>query len=57
MTIHNLRGTEVARLIDGKQRAGYHHVAWEAADVATGIYFYRLQAGKFVQTRKMVLLK
>ena len=57
LVIYNLRGQEVARLIDGEQVAGFHSVTWDASNVSSGIYFYRLQAGDFVQTRKMVLLK
>ena len=57
LMIYGLRGEEVARLIDGRQQAGYHHVMWDASNMASGIYFYSLQAGDFVQTRKMVLLK
>ena len=37
--------------------AGSHRVTWDASNFASGIYLYRLQAGDFVQTRKMVLLK
>ena len=59
--IFNLRGQEIARLVDKEKPAGTHTVKWNASNVASGIYFYRLQAGPpaggFVQTRKMVLLK
>ncbi|MCH8306022.1 MAG: T9SS type A sorting domain-containing protein, partial [Candidatus Marinimicrobia bacterium] len=57
LVIYNLLGQEIARLIDGEQAAGVHSVTWEATNLATGIYFYRIQAGDFVQTRKMLLLK
>ena len=57
LVIYNLLGQEIARLIDGEQAAGAHSVIWEATNLSTGIYFYRIQAGDFVQTRKMVLLK
>ena len=57
LTLYNLRGEEVARLVDKEQHAGYHEVKWDANNFASGIYFYRLQAGDFVQTRKMVLFK
>ena len=57
LIIYNLLGQEIARLIDGEQAAGVHSVIWEATNLSTGIYFYRIQAGDFVQTRKMVLLK
>ena len=57
LMIYNLMGQEVARLVDGKQSAGNHNVTWNASNISSGIYFYRLRAGDFVQTRKMVLLK
>ncbi len=56
-SIYDLTGYEVARLIDGEQSAGYRQVTWDASNVSSGIYFYRLQAGDFVQTHKMLLLK
>ena len=57
LNIYNLRGQEIARLVNEQQEAGSHKVTWDASNVSSGIYFYRLQAGDFVQTRKMVLLK
>ena len=57
LIIYNLRGEEVALLFNGALPAGNHQVTWDASNFASGIYFYRLQAGSFVQTRKMVLLK
>ena len=57
LIIYNQLGREVARLVDGYLGAGYHTATWDATNVASGMYFYRLQAGDFVQTRKMVLLK
>jgi len=57
LTIYNLRGQEVARLVDGIQQAGEYNTTWNASNITSGVYFYRLQAGDFVQTRKMLLLK
>ena len=57
LIIYNLLGEEVARLVDGFQQAGEYNTNWNAANVASGVYFYRLQAGDFVRTRKMVYLK
>ena len=57
LIIYNLLGEEIVRLIDGEQSAGYHTVTWDASKMASGVYLYRLQAGDFVRTRKMVLLK
>ncbi len=55
--VYNLTGQRVATLIDENQRAGYKSVQWNVGRLASGIYFYRIQAGDFVKTRKMVLLK
>jgi len=57
LVIYSLLGEEVTRLVDGHQPAGKYKTTWNASNVASGIYFYRLQAGDFVQTKKMVLLK
>ncbi|MCH8304252.1 MAG: T9SS type A sorting domain-containing protein [Candidatus Marinimicrobia bacterium] len=57
LTVYDLLGKEVARIVNGQQPAGYHEVTWDASSVASGIYFYRLHADGFVQTKKMVLLK
>ena len=57
LTIYNLLGEEVTRLVSENQQAGYHKVNLDASSLVSGIYFYRLQAGDFVRTRKMVLLK
>jgi len=57
LIIYNILGQEVARLVNSTQSAGTHFVSWDASRVASGIYFYRLQAGDFVRTKKMVMLK
>ncbi len=60
--IYNILGEKIVTLVDEKLSAGYKIVEWDGKDdqgneVSTGIYFYRLKAGEFTQTRKMVLLK
>jgi len=57
LIVYNLIGQEVIRLVKDNQQQGNHQVKWDASNVASGIYIYRLQAGDFIQTRKMVLLK
>lgn len=57
LIIYNLLGEEIVRLVDEIQPTGLHRITWDASGVSSGIYFYRIQAGDFVQTRKMVLLK
>jgi len=57
LIVFNIIGQEVARLVDNEKAAGKHFVKWDASNLASGIYFYRLQADNFVLTKKMVLLK
>jgi len=57
LSIYNIRGQKVATLVDRKQKAGYKTARWDAGSLSSGIYFCHLQAGDFVQTRKMILLK
>ena len=57
LTIYNVAGERVATLIDDTAPAGFHTVQLDAANLASGVYFYRLNAGNFSQTKKMVLLK
>lgn len=54
---YDLLGRKVETLVNKHQPAGYHQVIWNADDVSSGIYFYRITAGEFSQSRKMILLK
>jgi len=57
LDVYNVLGQRVATLVDGQQKAGYKVATWNAQDMASGIYFYRLKAGDFISIRKMVFLK
>ena len=57
LKVFNLLGREVATLVDQSLDAGAHHVNFDASALPSGLYFYRLEAGTFAQTRKLVLLK
>ncbi len=57
LEVFNIMGQRVATLLDQHLEAGNHNVIWDGSQVASGIYFYRLDAGEFTKTRKMVLLK
>jgi photosystem II stability/assembly factor-like uncharacterized protein len=57
LTIFDVLGRRVATLVDGEQNGGSHSVPWDASSVASGVYFYRLKAGDFVETKKMLLMK
>jgi hypothetical protein len=57
LTIYNTLGQQVARLVDLRQEAGTYSVTWDARDFASGVYYYRLEAGSFREVRKLVLMK
>ena len=57
LTIYNTLGQLVAVLANGEQEAGYHEVKFDGSGLSSGVYFYRMQARSFVQTRKLVLTK
>jgi len=58
LTVYNVAGQQVGILVDDEYRsAGTHEVAWKANGQAGGIYFYRLLAGDYAETRRMVLAK
>jgi len=57
LTLFNSLGEEVTNLFQGYKNAGYHRVEFNVTNLSSGIYFYRLQAGDFVETKKMVLMK
>jgi hypothetical protein len=57
ITILNTIGEEVAILLNEEREAGYHQVEFNAVNFPSGVYFYRIQSGDFVQTRKMILIK
>jgi hypothetical protein len=57
LRVYDVLGNEVAVLVDEFRTAGRYDATFDASNLASGIYFYRIQAGSFVQTRKMILLK
>jgi hypothetical protein len=57
LVVLDLLGQRVATLVQGDQEAGYHEVKFDAPTLSSGVYLYRLQAGDFVQTRKLLLLR
>ena len=57
LTVFNLLGMQVAELVNGEKEAGRYSVQFNGNNLASGVYFYRLHAGNFLQTKKMVLLK
>ena len=62
ITIYNILGRKVKTLVNEYQQAGYKTVIWDGTNqkdrtVASGVYFYKIKAGDFVQPKKMLLLK
>ncbi len=62
VTIYDMMGRVVSTLVSSQQNAGYKSIQWNATNnhgkpVSAGVYLYQIQAGEFVQTKKMVLLK
>ena len=57
LKVFNALGEEVALLVDGFMESGIHEINFEAVELNSGIYFYRIQAGDFAQVKKMTLLK
>jgi photosystem II stability/assembly factor-like uncharacterized protein len=57
LAVFNILGQQVAILQNGDQDAGFHEVRFDGSRLASGLYFYRIQAGEFVQTKSSLLLK
>jgi hypothetical protein len=57
LTVFDVQGREVARLVDGWRDAGSHEVTFDGSSLASGIYIYQLKAGNFNTTGKMMLMK
>jgi hypothetical protein len=57
LSVFNTLGQSVSTLVNGEQEAGYHEVKFDGSGLSSGVYFYRIGTGSFVQTRKFLLLK
>jgi hypothetical protein len=57
LKVYDLHGREAATLVNEKKAAGKHSVTWNASSMSSGVYFYRLRAGGFSETKKLLLLK
>ena len=57
LKVYDILGNEVATLINGKQQAGSYSINFNASVLSSGIYFYQLKSGKYVDTKKMILLR
>jgi hypothetical protein len=57
LIIYDLLGREVQTLINKELETGYHEINFDAGNFTSGVYFYRIQSGDFIQTKKMILIK
>lgn len=57
LVIYDLLGTELASLVNEIKEAGNYSVKFNAEKLPSGIYLYKIESGKFQETRKMILLK
>ena len=57
LTVYNMLGQQVAGLVNGGVEAGIHEVVFNAKNLPSGVYFYQLQTGAFLQTKKLLLLR
>jgi hypothetical protein len=57
LKIFNILGSEVITLVNEEKSAGSYVVNFNASNIPSGVYFYRLKSGRFIETKKMILLK
>jgi len=57
LKVYDLLGREVATLVDGLQTAGSRSVSFNAGNLSSGMYYYRIEAGRFTDTKKLLVMK
>ncbi len=57
LTIYDVLGNEISKLVDEELSAGRYTINFNAVSLTSGVYFYRIKAGAFIETKKMILLK
>ena len=57
LKVYNIKGEEVAVLVDSRKPEGEYTVRWDASGFSSGVYLYRLKAGNFTETKRMLLLR
>jgi hypothetical protein len=57
LKVYDILGNEIQTLVEGNHKAGSYNIYFNGSDLSSGVYFYRLTAGSFIETRKMTLVK
>ncbi len=57
MKIYNTQGQEVDKIFNEYMNAGTFQIKWDAVQFPAGVYYYKIQAGEFIETKKMLLVK
>ncbi|MFO7526091.1 MAG: T9SS type A sorting domain-containing protein, partial [Ignavibacteriaceae bacterium] len=57
LKVYDILGNLVTTLVDRELEAGYHSIDWNAGELASGVYIYRISSGTFVSAKKMILMK
>jgi hypothetical protein len=57
IAVYDITGREIAILVNSNMRPGIYRIDWNAADMPSGAYFYKLTTGNFTETRRMILVK
>ncbi|HAB54257.1 MAG TPA: T9SS C-terminal target domain-containing protein, partial [Ignavibacteriales bacterium] len=57
LKVYDVLGKEVTTLVNNELEAGSHSVNFDASNLSSGIYFYELRAGNFIQNKKMILMR
>jgi hypothetical protein len=55
--VYDVLGKEITTLVNEYQNAGRHKITFDASELSSGIYFYRMKAGNFIETKKMILMR
>ena len=57
ISIYDVNGRHVTDILNANKAAGYYNVKWNASDIASGIYFYQIKAGNFIQVKRCILIR
>ena len=57
LTVYDILGRQVTKLVNSEQQAGYHKAVWNGNNNASGLYFVKMTAGRYISTQKLMLVK